>query len=91
MLLHMQTTPTDLITTREAADILRESIYTTLRRVPAGELTPVTKLPGIRGAFLFSATDVTALRAKLTTSTPADQPSPEAGSAGVSSLGGDAA
>lgn len=86
MLLHMQTTPTDLITTREAADILRESIYTTLRRVPAGELNPVTKLPGLRGAFLFSASEVTALSEQLNTSTPADQPSPEADSAGVSRI-----
>ena len=81
MLLHMQTAHTDLITTKEAADILEESIYTTLRRVSAGELTPVTKLPGLRGAFVFDATQVTTFKSTLDQTASAKSASTDASSA----------
>lgn len=87
----MTTTDAGLITTKEAADILRESVKNTIRRVQAGELTAVTKLPGLRGAYIFDVAVVTALRTQLNTSTPVEQPSPEADSAGVLSSGGGAA
>jgi hypothetical protein len=94
MLLHMQTNTNDLITTKEASDILGESVYTTIRRVPAGELTPVKKFPGLRGAFVFDRSDVLALKTSLNTPAPAvEESSPEVTSpiAGASLHSGDAA
>lgn len=89
MLLHMQTAHTDLIATKEAADILGESIYTTLRRVSAGELTPVTKLPGLRGAFIFDAADVTLLKNTLDQKAPASGSSSDDLAAGASVVSGE--
>jgi hypothetical protein len=51
----------DLIGTREAAERLGESIRQTIRRVEAGTLEPVAKMPGLRGAYVFNADDITAL------------------------------
>lgn len=43
----------DFVTTRDVAQALRISTREVARRVERGSLTPVAKLPGIRGAFLF--------------------------------------
>ena len=91
MLLHMQTNHSAPITTKEAADILKESIYTTLRRVTAGELTPVTKLPGLRGAYLFDATQVTTLKTTLDQTAPARRSVTDASTAGASVVSGEVA
>jgi hypothetical protein len=47
----------ETITTAELAKRLAISPSAISRRVKAGELQPVTKLPGVRGAFLFRATE----------------------------------
>lgn len=49
---------TTLITTAEVAERLGVSIPTVNRWVRDGRLTPVQKLPGIRGANLFRADDI---------------------------------
>ena len=83
-------TPTDLISTKEASDILRESIKNVIRRVVAGELTPVKKFPGLRGAFVFDRADVIALNVSL--HAPVEPVSPEAtGSTGAVLCSGGAA
>ena len=41
------------LTTREVADALQTTTREVARRVERGDLVPVTKLPGLRGAFLF--------------------------------------
>ncbi|WP_298038354.1 hypothetical protein [uncultured Microbacterium sp.] len=41
------------MTTREVADALQTTTREVARRVERGDLVPVTKLPGLRGAFLF--------------------------------------
>lgn len=46
------------LTTREAAELLGESVRQTIRRVEAGTLKPSRKLPGIRGAYIFDRADV---------------------------------
>lgn len=43
----------DLMTTREAAAYLGESVRQTIRRVERNELPYAKKLPGIRGSYLF--------------------------------------
>jgi len=49
----------DLVTTGEALDILGMSSPTSVSRlVQAGRLVPATKLPGLRGAYLFNRSDV---------------------------------
>lgn len=67
----------DLITTREAADILEEGVRQTIRRVERGNLTPAKKLPGIRGSYLFNRADIDALSSPVV-------PDVSAGSAGDS-------
>lgn len=52
------------ITTAEVADLAGVSTKTVSRWVAAGELAPLTKLPGIRGAFLFDPKAVERFRAK---------------------------
>ena len=49
---------TTLITTAEVAQRLGVSIPTVNRWVRDGRLTPVQKLPGLRGANLFRAEDI---------------------------------
>ena len=80
----MTTNSNKLISTKEASDLLGESIKNVTRRVSAGELTPVTKLPGIRGAFIFNAADVTTLKTSLDQKAPAKSASTDAASAGAS-------
>ena len=48
-----------LLTTAEVAERLGRTARTVVRLVEAGDLTPVTKTPGIRGAYLFAERDVT--------------------------------
>lgn len=50
-----------MMTTRQAADHLGRSIRYVIRLVETQRLEPVTKLPGLRGAYLFAAADITAL------------------------------
>lgn len=49
------------VTTAEAATILGSSVWSVRRLVQAGALEPTMKLPGLRGAFLFSRSDVEAI------------------------------
>lgn len=51
--------------TAEAAERLQVSVRTIHRLVARGELTPVAKLPGSTGAYLFARADITALADKL--------------------------
>jgi excisionase family DNA binding protein len=54
----------DLITTRQAAEILRVSPSTVLRMVNRDRsLTPTVRAPGLRGALLFRRSDIEALGA----------------------------
>lgn len=46
------------LTSQEAADELGIDRSTLTRWVAAGEITPIKKLPGSRGAFLFSTQEV---------------------------------
>jgi excisionase family DNA binding protein len=54
--------PDDLIGTSEAAELLDLDRSTFSRWVQVGRLHPVTKLPGVTGAFLFRRSDIEALR-----------------------------
>lgn len=60
----MPTNDINPITTKQASEILGEGVRQVIRRVERGELTPVQKLPGIRGAYLFDRADVEALLAE---------------------------
>lgn len=51
----------DLIGTKEASELIGESVKNTIRRIERGEITAVTKLPGLRGAYLFNRSDIEAL------------------------------
>ena len=52
------------MTTAEVADALQVHRKTVLRYVAARRLTPIRKLPGTTGTFLFRRQDVEALAAK---------------------------
>ena len=54
----------NLITTREASDLLNEGLRKTHRRI-GRDLTPAHKLPGLRGAYLFNREEVEALKNRL--------------------------
>lgn len=54
----MPDTDVALITTREASELLGESVRQTIRRVERGQLVPAKKLEGIRGSYLFKRADV---------------------------------
>lgn len=69
MLANMPTTDEAMIGATEAAGHLRVSKDTLIRMIARGELTPVHKLPGDNGAYLFSRADVERLaEAKAATS-----------------------
>jgi hypothetical protein len=51
---------TDLLSTKDVAALTGESYRQTIRRIEAGALTPAHKLPGLRGAFLFTKAAVDA-------------------------------
>ena len=53
-----------LLTTAEVATLTGVSVKTVVRWVAAGDLTPATKLPGLRGAFLFDPATVNRFRTK---------------------------
>jgi Helix-turn-helix domain len=53
-----------LVTSAEAATIIGRDVRTIHRLVERGDLQPATKLPGIRGAFLFRREDVERLAGK---------------------------
>lgn len=55
----METSP-DLLTSPEVSQLLRVSIRTVHRRVEAGDLRALRKLPGPNGAYLFVRADVDA-------------------------------
>lgn len=60
----MASTP-DFITTAEACDMLGGINRSTLKRwVDAGVITPVRKLPGDTGAYLFHLADIEHLAAE---------------------------
>lgn len=50
-----------LMTTAEVATALGRDRSVILKRVRAGELTPVHKLDGLRGAYLFDRASITAI------------------------------
>jgi hypothetical protein len=54
---HMPTT-TDPLTTAQVVDEYGSSRRTLMRRVADGELTPLMKLPGHTGAYLFERDEV---------------------------------
>lgn len=55
----------DLITTAEAMPLLGVTQPSSvIRLVKTGRLTPVQKLPGLRGAYLFDRADIEALAAE---------------------------
>ena len=58
----MPGTDTRQVTTREASELLGKSIRATIRLVETGKLTPVMKLPGLRGAYLFDRQAVERIR-----------------------------
>ena len=49
------------MTTAQVADRLGRSVPTVIRLVNSGKLAPATKLPGIRGAYMFTRESVDAL------------------------------
>jgi len=48
----------ELLTTRQASELLDESVRQTIRRVERGHLIPAKKLPGLRGSYLFDRADI---------------------------------
>lgn len=58
----METSET-LLTSQEAADILGVSVQTISKWVISGKLTPAKKLPGLRGAYLFTPAALKTARA----------------------------
>ena len=62
----MQTVDTTgMVNTTEALAILGQASPSTIARyVQAGKLTPAYKLPGLRGAYIFTRADVEALAAE---------------------------
>jgi hypothetical protein len=57
----------DLVGVTEAAAILEVSVKSVHRYVERGWLTPIHKLPGLRGAVIFNRADVEALALELET------------------------
>lgn len=55
-----KTAPTTC-TAAEAAHLLNVNRATVTRWIQAGRLTPITKLPGLRGAYLLNTDEVHAL------------------------------
>lgn len=55
----------ELISTAEAAEILRRDVRTIHRWVESGRLTPAYKAPGIRGVRLFNRSDIDTLAGEL--------------------------
>ncbi|HEY5482789.1 MAG TPA: helix-turn-helix domain-containing protein [Propionibacteriaceae bacterium] len=51
-------TPTDPITTAQVADEYGLSRRSIGRRIADGELTPLMKLPGSTGAYLFQRSEI---------------------------------
>ncbi len=51
----------DLVSTSEAAEMLKITPKTISRYAQDGRLRPATKLPGLTGAYLFNRTDIEAL------------------------------
>lgn len=47
-----------LVTTADAARRLGVTPQTVIRKVHAGELSAKTKVPGLRGAFLFEPSEI---------------------------------
>lgn len=48
----------DLLTSTQAGALIGKSGRTVIRLMEAGQITPVAKLPGSKGAFLFRRADV---------------------------------
>lgn len=57
----MTTTCEQLVTASDAARILNVGVSTVIRWIAAGDLCPVGKLQGQRGAWLLNISDVYAL------------------------------
>lgn len=53
----------EMVSTAEAAQMLDRHVRSIHRLVQTGELTPVAKIPGRTGAYLFRRADVEALKA----------------------------
>ena len=55
----------ELIGSREAAEILRMSPMTFNRRVRAGAIPVVQKMPGLRGAYVFSRPTIESIARRI--------------------------
>ncbi len=58
---HVPKIQDDLIGVAEASQLTGLDKRTLHRKVDSGELIPVTKLPGLRGAYIFNRADIEAL------------------------------
>ncbi len=59
MLYLMNTTdPSTLLTTAEVAALAERTTQTVRRAVDAGHLTPLKRLPGVNGSYLFTPSAV---------------------------------
>lgn len=56
--------PADLLSTKEAAEILKVERSTLTRWVQIGKIAPAHRLPGLTGAALFLRSDVERLAAE---------------------------
>lgn len=59
--------PNDLLTSAEACECLAIDRSTLSRWVASGRIEPALKNPGVRGPFVFTATEVERVRIDLTT------------------------
>ncbi len=58
----MPNTDTQLITTKQAAELSGSNIRQIIRLVERGDLHPFQKLPGSTGAYIFLRRDIELLR-----------------------------
>ena len=73
----MHDMPTDLLPTADAAEAIGVSPSTLSRWVASGRIAYVHKLPGKRGPFLFTRSEVERVRAEYAASLVPATPSPE--------------
>lgn len=62
---HMPNTPDELVTSAAVCTELGIDRSTLTRWVQAGRIEPATKLPGLRGAYLFTRAEIDRLKAKV--------------------------
>lgn len=62
---YMPNTPDDFITSAEVCAELGIDRSTLTRWVQAGRIKPATKLPGLRGPYLFTRSEVARVKAEV--------------------------